>query len=455
MNPRARNFREAIASFIAERREAKLKDDAITDAAKAGKYDYDVWLADAARRISQIQAVTHVLKATHPDAKGSSLLLRPAELPQRAELGSHALGEDFIEDVVGNAAALDVYKLLKLEVEGQRLIDWLQQDDPDLLAALSDDPVTARAHAAAFCALQRPADTYASHAHAKQLYWCVGEDACDDRHYHLLQPLFPSSLMQAVHAATQYGRFDEAVIEARDARRNKKPSDTLIPEYRGLAVRKLGGTKPQNISQLNSERGGVNYLLASLPPQWAQHLPHSLLQLDTVFARLLHFEDVNEQRQALAEHLRSYRRRRMEEDKKRRRLERRLGATLAAFGAANRASLPLGWTRDDACRLPLCEQLWLDPERVELPSRDETQDPEGHAADEAFKAAWKLQDWPDEIAERFAEWLNGWLRDRHGLPMGDTELRHFARQALVDADWPNPIRRDLPSKRDWHKEASV
>src|SRR5690606_31444829 len=34
------------------------------------------------------------------------------------------------------------------------------------------------------------------------------------------------------------------------------------------AVQKMGGTKPQNISQLNSERGGNNYLLGSLPPKW-------------------------------------------------------------------------------------------------------------------------------------------------------------------------------------------
>ena len=81
--PRSEAFRSAIAAFIDERREAKLKGkEPDTDA--VSKYDYGAWLADAARRVSQIQAVTHVLKATHPDARGSSLHVRPKQLSPHA-----------------------------------------------------------------------------------------------------------------------------------------------------------------------------------------------------------------------------------------------------------------------------------------------------------------------------------------------------------------------------------
>src|SRR5690625_4806545 len=122
-------FRSAIASFIEQRRDAKLKG---ADSEKAAeKYEYAVWLADAARRVSQIQAVTHVLKATHPDARGSSLYVAPSELQQHAEVGSHVLGDKFAEDVVGNAAALDVFKFLSMEIEGQRLMDWMQSSDSE------------------------------------------------------------------------------------------------------------------------------------------------------------------------------------------------------------------------------------------------------------------------------------------------------------------------------------
>ncbi|MFD2406618.1 type I-F CRISPR-associated protein Csy1 [Azorhizophilus paspali] len=173
--PRSNRFRTTIATFIEARREAKLKgkDD---DAGTASKYEYATWLADAARRVGQIQAVTHVLKATHPDARGSSLHIDPVMLPQHRDIGSHLLGEDYAEDVVGNAAALDVFKFLKLDVDGKRLIDWMQAGDADLMAALSPDSTLAKTWMEAFASLVRKDAEPTTHPMAKQVYWLVGED---------------------------------------------------------------------------------------------------------------------------------------------------------------------------------------------------------------------------------------------------------------------------------------
>ena len=438
MNPRAQQFRKTIADFIDARRQEKSNGQAL-----ANKYDYDTWLAETARCIAKLQIATHVLKASHPHAEGSSLRVSPQDLPSRAELGSHALGENFAEDIVGSAGYLGFYKFLKLEIEGRRLLDWLQQGDADLLVALSDDPQTAQALCDAFCGLLRSDERYSSDTRAKQVYWCHGENACDDGSYHLLQPLFPSSLVHAVHAAIQYSRFDSAVTEADKARKEGKPHAADVPEYLGLVKRKLGGTKPQNISQLNSERSGINYLLASLPPQWQGDRQKPYFGIPSALSRFEYFEDVRAQLQALAKHLQSYDQRRLPETVKRERLERRLGARLAAFGKSAQAWFEPGWTRDAACDLPLCEQVWLDPGRAELPLRE---DAEGQAEDLAFIQALEAGDWPDEVAQRFAAWLNEWLRQQD-LPMGDVELRHFARQALIDAEWPSPLRRELPGKR--------
>ncbi|MEA5668274.1 type I-F CRISPR-associated protein Csy1, partial [Stenotrophomonas sp. MH1] len=104
LTDRGKEFREAITRFIEARRDAKLKGKE-EEGDTAGKYEYGTWLADAARRVGQIQAVTHVLKATHPDARGSNLHVRPDALPAHADIGTHVLGDDFAEDVVGNAAA--------------------------------------------------------------------------------------------------------------------------------------------------------------------------------------------------------------------------------------------------------------------------------------------------------------------------------------------------------------
>ncbi len=429
-------FLNAISAFIDERREIKLKgvkEDAVAEA--AAKYDYTTWLADAARRVSQIQAVTHVLKATHPDARGSSLYSRPQDLPTHSEIGSHLLGEHYDDDIVGNAAALDVYKFLKVEIEGRRLLDWLQADDSDLLAALHHDSETASQWASAFKGLLRSGDKPASHSLAKQLYWCVNGEPADDTGYHLLQPLFASSLAHAVHQEINDARFGESNKLARQARRDKKSHDDTYREYRGLVVRKLGGTKPQNISQLNSERGGVNYLLASLPPSWQHNRPRHLLLIDSTLPRFARFEGVPELVQALITLLKSDPSATMETRKKRERIEKALGESLAAFGSTLHAQLQPGWTRDPDCRLPEYEQLWLDPERATLPPR------ESHAEeDQAFSAACEWEDWLDQVAHAFGNWLNAILRN-YDLPVGDAEHAHWARQALIDVQWSAPMQR--------------
>lgn len=455
VNERTKRFREAIAGFIEERRTAKIGDESEPDTTASAKYEYDIWLADAARRAGQIQAVTHVLKATHPDAKGSSLYVDCAALPARNELGSHVLGAEVAEDIVGNAAALDVYKLLKVAVEGRRLLDWLLDDDADLLAALSGKPEIAAEHATAFKALYRQPNTYSSHANAKQVYWCVGDDAADDSHYHLLQPLFSSSLVHAMFEQIQHARYDESFVEARKARREKKPHALAIPEYPGLAERKLGGTKPQNISQLNSERGGKNYLLASLPPQWKQDSPRSFHHMATAMGQWFRFEGIKPLLYAYANHLKSYDQRTMQDTIIRERMERQLGASLAEFGAVTMQQFEPGWTRDAQCKLALCEKLWLDQKRYNLPLRDAEADPEGHQDDLTFNHEFDKQEYPDQVAANFATWLNEWLR-KQDLPMSDIELRHYARSAIVEvANWPNPIRRDLPSKRSWAQEVNL
>lgn len=430
-NARSAAFRRAIAAFINERREAKLK--GTDDERTAAKYDYTTWLADAARRVGQIQAVTHVLKATHPDARGSSLHVTPTELPPHAEIGTHSLGDSHADDIVGNAAALDVYKLLKVETDGRRLLDWLQQDDPDLLAALHDDPATAQEWAGAFKNLIRSQDTFASHPMAKQVYWCVSGEPTDDAGFHLLQPLFSSSLAHAAHQDIQDARFGEANKAARQARRDKAAHDAPYRDYRNLVARKLGGTKPQNISQLNSERGGINYLLASLPPAWDQDRPRQFLYIDSAMQRFTRYEGVRDLLDALCQLLESDPKRSMDTRIRRERIEQDLGHALTAFGLETRQLFGPGWTRDDNCRLPLCERIWLDPERADLPVSEEHRDD-----DLAFIEAYEWKDWPDEVAHHFGNWLNAILQKR-GLPVGDMEHAHWAKQAIIDAEWPAPM----------------
>jgi len=132
-------LRSAMDDFLRERLEGKLDKMPLDDPkreALLAQFQFDAWVADAAHRAGQIQLVTHSLKAIHPDAKGTNLYVPPELLRDHDAVGSHVLRGDFTGDVVGNAAALDVYKFLKLEYGGKTLLERVLEDDDHLAAAL-------------------------------------------------------------------------------------------------------------------------------------------------------------------------------------------------------------------------------------------------------------------------------------------------------------------------------
>lgn len=443
LTDRAKAFRAAIAAFIEARREAKLKgnDD---DAAAASKYEYTVWLADAAKRAGAIQLTTHPLKATFPDAKireATSPFVQGVDLFQHQEVGTHLIEHEVL-DGTGDAASLGTFKFLaEVLVEEKPLVHWFLSDDPDLLLALSQDEQKALQLASDFKRVLRTNQPASSHSGAKQVYWLVGEEPEDNSAYHLLQPLFSSSLAHAVHAHIQDARFGEANKLARRAFRAREPHDASYRDYRNLVARKLGGTKPQNISQLNSERGGVNYLLASLPPAWRRESLPKLLHQDSALAQFRWFEDVRPLLKALADFLLTSPDPNKDTRDRRESLERALSLQLPVFAASIHTSFLPGWTRSPDCRLPLCEQLWLDPERSELPPRDDPEHAEWAREDRAFNTAYNQGHWPDEIASRFANWVNERLHEAGLTTVGDAECKHWAKQAIVDAAWPVPMQR--------------
>ena len=426
--PTFSNYREAIHAFLQERLNAKLEKLKADEDGKRteliAQHQPAAWLDDAARRVQQIQAVTHSLKPIHPDARGTNLYVEPRTLPPLAELGSHALGERFVGDVVGNAAALDVYKLLKLEVNGCSLLTALLAHDPDALAALHTEPVQAEKLRDAFVSLTQPrAEGPSSHTLAKQLYWRTGTDACDDSHYTLLAPLYATSLAHAVHAQVQEDRFGEANKAARQARRERKMHDGVFHDYPGLAVQNMGGTKPQNISQLNSERRGMNYLLSSLPPQWQASAVRLPVHAASVFDRLfIARPEVRRTVRALRVFLESNPDANLATRERREELLDALVDELVSLAAELQQILPPGWSRDDErfADLHRSEQLWLDPLRAEQP-------------DEAdFASEWLQMDWPAAVGQRFANWLNAQLRGK--LPVGDVEARAWQKELLSDED---------------------
>jgi CRISPR-associated protein Csy1 len=407
LNGRQAELRSLVTGFLSERLSTKLEKLAEDDPQRAelqARFQPAIWLDDAARRVGQIQAVTHSLKPVHPDAKGSSLYREPNTLAALTDVGSHVLGGQFDADVVGNAAALDVYKFLKLTHQGQSLLSLASEADADLGAALSDNPTQATEWMAAFANLSEARGRLSSHALAKQLYWPVGADPHDEASYHLLAPLYPASLVHRVYQTLQEDRFSDEGKAAREARKAGIWHASPVREYPQLAIQQLGGTKPQNISQLNSERRGNNFLLASLPPVWQSADVKPVLGTESLFKVFGRRPEVRRLTGQLNRFLQGGPARNLETRRQRDDWVNALLDELMLFTAEQHTLQP-GWTADARCDLRTTHRAWLDPDGVD------TMPPE----------------LIDELASDFANWLNHALRDP--LPTGDAEYLHWRKQA--------------------------
>ena len=211
-------------------------------------------------------------------------------------------------------------------------------------------------------------------------------------------------------------RFGEAAATARKARKEGIDSDTPLHEYPHLAVRKMGGTKPQNISQLNSERGGNNPLLASLPPLWhtREQVPLSSRRL---MARFGYRPQVKQTLLRLRQFLESKPPANLDTRQRRDAMVFDLLDEWLQLSATLRTVTP-GWSQRPECQLSAAQKHWLDPEGVVQAVTDESM------------RLPDVDDTLDALAEDLARWLNAQLRDP--MPLGDSEFDHWRK--LVRAE---------------------
>ncbi|MGN8157451.1 type I-F CRISPR-associated protein Csy1 [Salinisphaera sp. SWV1] len=424
-------LRYVLETFLAERRDNKLQaagDDEAKQTAIRAQFQRESWLEDAARRAGQLQVVTHSLKPIHPDAKGTNLYA-PLEA-ERAEalLGSHVLGKDFDVDVVGNAAALDVFKMLQLTYDGSTFLERVKAGDTALQGAFSDNADDGKRWMDSFTAITEGSGVYASHTRGKQLYWLTGEQPTDDAEFRLLAPLYATSLAHRVFETINDDRFSDTAKAARKARYDDKPFETGYCDYPGLAVQHLGGSNTQNVSMLNAARRGTNYLLSSQPPTWRSQNVRPPLHMRSAF-RLFGFR--SEVRRVVRELRRLFGadpRPLMDVRDRRDELTEALIDELLVFSVEIQNLAP-GWSVEPECRLDPEQQYWLDPGRART--------------DTDFRAARTVSDWPAVVRHEFAAWLN--RRLSRPLMMSDTEHRAWAEGARTDMN----LQRFIEIDRAW------
>lgn len=387
---RTQVIRHALENFVNECLQVKLKRlgpdqrekrDALLEA-----HQLEVWLADATRRAKRIRLASHTLKPIHPDAQGTNLYV-VATRNTPGLVGTHSLDGQRAVDVVGNASAMDVARLLiDISCDDRPLLEWVLANDPGLLAALSDDPERAQSWG---CALAGVVDSEpvrpASHHMAKQLFFPLSNGG-----YHLLAPLFPSTLVHRLHQIIHESYFGAMSVAAREAHRKNKVWSNGYSDYPDLVIRRFGGDSPQNISLLNNQRGGENWLLPSIPPTGiGAAMTPAVFGPESIFNQDL--AGIEPIRMLIAEFQQCLRKNSFNSPRlrpARAQLVREIGEEIMQY-AAHLQAQPAGWTADALCRLNDCEATWLDPRRT-----IDDRPPCGHKTD-----------WTAEVCRRLAHWL--------------------------------------------------
>lgn len=262
---------ENITAFFHDRKELWLK-----DRIKKAKDDHEIadlqqqattkfslaeWLPDAAKRVGQLSMVSHPSKFSHPSAKTSSVIAKvKAENDGYLRSGN----VDYPFDVFGNAAAMDVFKFLSIELSnGKTVLDNFEENNDVLIQYINISTSSLKFEDLRDDFIKiKTTDTSSKTDHlVKQVYFPI-----EQTQYHLLSILTPSGLITELKQRVDKIRFSDKTKQAKENRK-KNESDTMgYADIYDLTVTAYGGTQPQNVSVLNSQNAGRAYLLASTPP---------------------------------------------------------------------------------------------------------------------------------------------------------------------------------------------
>lgn len=363
------------------------------------------WLDSASKRASQIAVATHVLKFTNGDARGTNIYVKTApggDLRSRRYVTTDTLFHAR-EDIVGNAAAMDIAGLLEIEVNGISFLDLIAKDDPAPLAPFAETEERLSIWMQGFKSILFDRELR-SHTLAKQIYFPL-----ENGGYHLLAPLYPSSVAQAVYDCIQESRFGEKAKKAREDRKNEKYSSEPVIYFFDLAIQTFGGTKPQNISRLNSLRGGKSYLLKSAPPPLFRITngkpPMKKNSFWKSFEREV-FSDLKKFKHFLKS---VYKRDSNKEIRDRRQsYVKQLIENLLHFASKIQVNDP-GWSV--ASEIPLHEKIWLDP------------------LYEGFEDIRETESWRESISHHFARWVIGKIKMDDGS-FSDNDHDYFSSACL-------------------------
>lgn len=367
----------------------------IESAAKKGKTPAD-WFDAIVMHMNECHLASHVGKFTNPDIKttvcshskkmagyvttgGSTCsldILIPAQYLGSASLLLSPVTPD--KNVLEAVITRD--KELEKELELLSLpIEKLQKKVQEMLEDSQKEPE-------------------ATDTHLRQVYFPIAEGK-----YHLLSVMPSSSL-----ALEMYQRI-RAINGHKIDCCNKKSENYGKPceEVTGLTMIGFGGSKPLNISALNSRCGGKTYLLSSLPPS----LPARKIRLpkSDFFRESIWYK----QQSSALYRLHAY----MKQDRNtieiRQAIHDLVDEMISAvlLAAYQIRTGKIGWSEEETySQLPTAQRIWLD---------------------DAYAEERKETSWADDISSSFARWVirsYEKLLGEDAIKLGDAEHGFIKKQ---------------------------
>jgi CRISPR-associated protein Csy1 len=250
------------------------------------------WLPNAASRAGQITLSTHPCTFSHPSSRKNkngyaSSIIAKSEPSHDGFLKSGNV--NVAADALGNAAALDVYKFLTLEMaDNKNLIMHFEQDSElvkELVSAANiTNPLDYQTIKNGFLAMTTAAEENITSSKIKQVYFPLKKgavtesaDEVTEDDYHQLSVLTASGILFELRKRLDTMRFGDEIKTARE-KKKANVAHTSYKEIYNLTTIGYGGTKPQNISVLNNQNGGKAHLFMSMPPVLNQrdiHFPRT------------------------------------------------------------------------------------------------------------------------------------------------------------------------------------
>lgn len=251
--------------------EAVLKSLAETE----DSYQYDNWLRNAAYSMTKSTTLaTHISKGVHSMSRGDNVLFKNNGDRPRYIAGSHNIISDVV-DISGSAAALPIYNFINLEVDGVKIKELIEQASPAMIGALSDDTEIALGLLDRFQAfLSKQVEAPSTSDINKQMLFPKNGDSfeiesVDELEYETVVPLYASVFLHEVRNKINSVRYNDDYREAIKNRFSQDANNIEHTPYKtinDLALIKLGGSKPANISKVVVMSAGEMILLSNNPP---------------------------------------------------------------------------------------------------------------------------------------------------------------------------------------------